>query len=781
MKIRKKINLYGIVQGVGFRPFIHKLVKRYNLYGWIRNSNQGVEIEVEGKESDYQKFLRELKNHPPALALINRIKIKGLPLKGFSEFNIKESNSKHKHPIILLPPDISICADCLKELNDPHDRRYHYPFINCTNCGPRFTIIKDMPYDRSQTTMKNFIMCEDCTQEYHDIENRRYHAQPNACPVCGPQVSLYLGDEQINISNPIKEAQIRLKKGEIGVIKGLGGFHIACDAQNERAVLKIREIKKRDRKPFALMAESISRIKNFCFVSKIAQQYLESRAKPILLLKKKKICLLSPDIAPGNAYLGFMLPYTPLHYLLLEKSNLVLVMTSANFSEEPIIIEDEKIFSEFADKVDFLLTHNREIYNRCDDSVLKNTAHQPIFIRRSRGYAPYPIILARKMKPVLALGAEEKNTVCLTRDNYAFPSQHLGDLKNKDNFTAYQEAIKRLSQVLQFEPEVIACDLHPDYLSTRYAEQSAEKYGLPLVKIQHHYAHIVSCMSENHITDRVIGVALDGTGYGPDGTIWGGEFLIVSEKNYIRIGHLKYTAMPGGEVAIVEPWRMVFSYLYSHLGLGLEAIELVFKKRKITKEFTLLKQMIDKRINSPLTSSCGRLFDAVASLIGLKDEVDFEGQAAIELESICQPHYRNNYHYQIEKEDNSWTVNNREMFHEIITDLERNVSLSQIASQFHNTVADFILSLCVKIRKDYNINNVALSGGVFQNSFLLERTLEKLKEEHFQALIHQVLPPNDACISLGQAVIADALIKGEAAVLPINSYRHNKQDKGSVV
>ncbi len=759
MLVRKKITLYGIVQGVGFRPFIHRLVKKYKLNGWICNSNQGVEMEVEGEKSAYQDFLKDLKNHPPSLALIVDIKIKNLPIAGYSEFFIKESNSQYQHPIILIPPDISICEDCLRELNNPLDRRYHYPFINCTNCGPRFTIIKDMPYDRKQTTMQEFPMCTDCAREFHDLENRRYHAEPNACPVCGPQVSLYIKNKKIDTPEPIPEVRERLQKGEIGIIKGLGGFHLACDARNEEAVLRVRAIKKRDKKPFALMAENISTIKNYCFVSALASRYLESREKPILLLKKKRICRLSPDIAPGNAYLGFMLPYTPLHFLLMQKSGLILVMTSANFSEEPIIIEDKKAFQEFGQKVDFMFLHNRQIYNRCDDSVLKMTPHQPIYIRRSRGYAPYPVILSRKTKSILALGAEEKNTFCLMRDRYAFPSQHLGDLKNKENFTAYQEAIQRLSKVLQFEPEAIACDLHPDYLSTHYAEQLARQKRVPLVKVQHHHAHIVSCMVENHITEKVIGVAFDGTGFGSDGTIWGGEFLVVSPKDFQRAGYLKYMALPGGEQAIIEPWRMAYSYLYSFFGPDLDSIPLLFRKRKKIKDFLLLKQMIDKKINSPPTSSCGRLFDAVASLIGLKDEVDFEGQAAIELESICRPQYKDNYNYHLDKEAGCWVVNSREMFQEIIKDLESNTPLSKIATQFHNTIADFILSICVKIREDSAINGVALSGGVFQNSVLLTETIKKLKKSRFKVLIHKKLPPNDACISLGQAIVADTQIK----------------------
>ncbi len=759
MKTRFKVTIYGIVQGVGFRPFIHKLVKNYHIYGWIRNSNRGVEMEIEGNKFDCLKLFAELKKNTPPLTLIEKIKIKELPPLGFSEFIIKESNSDHKHPLILMPPDISICQDCLRELKDPSNRRYRYPFINCTNCGPRFTIIKDMPYDRDNTTMQDFSMCRDCLEEYHNLVDRRYHAEANACPVCGPQIYLYKGEHKINVTNPILEAQNRLKKGQIGVIKGLGGFHLACDAQNREAVSRIKNIKKRDQKPFALMAESVVKIKKFCFVSALAERFLEGREKPIVLLKKKKAFNLSPDIAPGNAYLGFMLPYTPLHFLLLEKSDLVLVMTSANFSDEPIIIENEDAFQKLSKQVDFLLIHDRKIYNRCDDSVLKIAGNLPIFIRRSRGYAPFPILLPKKSKSVLALGPEEKNTVCITQDRYAFPSQHLGDLKKSESFQAYQEAIGRLMKVFQFEPEVIACDLHPDYLSTHYAQELSEQFKVPLIKVQHHHAHIASCMAENHIKGKVIGVALDGSGFGQDGSIWGGEFLIVSTKEFTRVGHLKYTALPGGEQAILQPWRMAFSYLYSFSGWEADSIYLILKERRLKKDIHLLQQMVDKNINSPLTSSCGRLFDAVASLIGLRDEVDFEGQAAMELEALCQPKYKENYKYQIIYENTGWVVDSGEMFNQIIFDLERKASLNRIATQFHNTITDIIFSQCVKIREKFHINYVVLSGGVFQNSFLLAQTIKRLKEENFKVMIHKKLPPNDACISLGQAIVADIRIR----------------------
>lgn len=669
-------------------------------------------------------------------------------------------NSTQQHNI-LIPPDISICEDCIEELNNPSKRRYHYPFISCNNCGPRFTIVKDVPCRRDNTTMQEYAMCSDCLNEYHNSGNRRYHSPTNACPVCGPQVSIYVKNKKIDTRDPIKEAQKRLKRGEVGAIKGLGGFHLACDAQNLQAVSKIKEIKRRDQKPFALMAESVSKIKNFCFVPLLAKKYLESREKPIVLLKKKKNKNLSPDIAPGNGFLGFMLPYTPLHYLLLQGSGMVLVMTSANFSDEPIIIENDRAFQELGQKVDFLLIHNRKIYNRCDDSVIKVTGHQSIFIRRSRGYAPLPIRLSKKSRPVLALGPEEKNTICLAGEGYAFLSQHLGDLKSRDSYLAYQEATKSLLRMFQFKPEIIACDLHPDYLSSHFAEELSQQLRIPLIRVQHHHAHIVSCMAENCLSGKAIGVALDGTGFGADGNIWGGEFLLASPGEYLRVGHLKYQHMPGGEQAILEPWRMAFSYLYNLAGNRIDFLPELFRKRKTIKEFLLLKQMLDKGINSPLTSSCGRLFDAVASLIGLRDEIDFEGQAAMELEALCQPKYEENYRYQIIKEDNNWIIDTGRMFQQIILDLEKKVSLNKIATQFHNTVADFILCLCVKIREDYNINYVALSGGVFQNSFLLAKTVKKLKAEEFKVIIHKKLPPNDACISLGQALIADSQIKRE--------------------
>lgn len=760
MKIKKNITIHGIVQGVGFRPYIHKLVQDNNLKGWICNSNQGVELEIEGEENDVKNFLEVLQINPPPLAKIEGIKIKKLPLIGLKDFKIIKNTTNNEPPIALIPPDISVCDNCLKELNNPSDRRYCYPFINCTNCGPRFTIIKDIPYERDETTMKDFTMCENCNAEYSDMTNRRYHAQPNACSVCGPQVSLYQKKRIISVNNPFIEVQRRLKSGQIGAIKGLGGFHLTCDAKNNSAVSRLREIKLRDQKPFAVMVKNIDSIKIFCHVSRDAEKILKSKERPILLLKKKKNDYLSESIAPGNNYFGVMLPYTPVHYLLFKDADFVLVMTSANFIDEPIIHQNQEAFEKLAEKVDFLLVHNRSIYNRCDDSVIKYSPNQPIFIRRSRGYAPYPIILSKKVRQIFAAGPEDKNTVCFTRDKHAFPSQHLGDLKNQKSFNAYQEAINRIIHVFQFNPELIACDLHPDYLSTVYAENTSREKELPLLKVQHHHAHIASCMAENNLDEEVIGVAFDGSGLGEDGNIWGGEFLISDIKTYKRVGHLKYKPMPGGEQVIHQPWRMAYSYLYSYFGEDILKQNLPFIKINKAKKLNLLIQMINKNINSPITSSCGRLFDAVASLIGLREEVNFEGQAAIELESICQPKYKGNYSYNIiQKPESEYIVDTEEMFYQIINDLKNNKDRNEIATLFHNTVAEIILSMCVKIRERYGINKVVFSGGVFQNSFLLTQTLKRMRRQNFAVFLHKKMPPNDACISLGQAVIGNTKIQ----------------------
>jgi hydrogenase maturation protein HypF len=754
MKIRKNIIIKGIVQGVGFRPFIHKLVKNYNLSGWVLNSNQGVEIDIEGKTEELNNFIGDIKKKLPPLARIEKIEVNRLPLIGYKGFNIKKSIVKEEDGFVLVSPDISICKDCLQELFDPHNQRFRYPFINCTNCGPRFTIIKDIPYDRGKTTMNNFKMCSLCQSEYDDIEDRRYHAQPNACADCGPQVSLYQNKRKLEGIDPIEKAVKLLKEGKIGAIKGLGGFHLACDATNNKAVARLRRLKNREAKPFGIMSFNLEKIKQYCKLGKKEEKWLINRARPIVLLKKKEDSLISSLVAPRNNYLGVMLPYTPLHYLLLKDNFTALIMTSGNIADQPIIGDNQEALEKLDRIADFFLLYNRDIFNRCDDSVLKIINGDNVFFRRSRGYVPHPIILDFKLKEVLALGGELKNTISFSKENYVFLSQYLGDLKSVETLNFLKESIASLKKMFRINPEIIACDLHPDYLSTQYAEETRAKKGLRVVKVQHHHAHIVSCMAENNIKEKVIGVAYDGTGYGDDGNIWGGEFLLCDLKEYLRVGHLKYYPLPGGDKAIMEPWRMAYSYLYSIYGPRAKKIDIDFNRRMDYDKLSIIEKMIDKNINSPLTSSCGRLFDAASSLIGIRDEISYEGQAAMELESFCASGIKERYNFCICKEGKEFIIDPQEIFIDIIKDLKEGIDKKVIAAKFHNTVAEFTLNLCGKIRENTGINKIALSGGVFQNRYLTEKIISLLEKDGFQVYTQRKVPPNDGGISLGQAVVA---------------------------
>lgn len=754
MKIRENIIIKGIVQGVGFRPFIHKLVQNYNLSGWVLNSNQGVEIDVEGKTKELNSFISDIKDKLPPLARIEKIEVNQLPLIGYKGFSIKQSITKEENSFVLVSPDISICEDCLQELFNPHNRRFHYPFINCTNCGPRFTIIKDIPYDRGKTTMRVFEMCPQCQSEYENIEDRRYHAQPNACAECGPQVFLYQNKRKLENSDPIKEAIKLLKDGKIGAIKGLGGFHLACDATNNEVVTKLRRLKNREAKPFAIMSFNLEKIKQYCKLGKKEEKWLVNRARPIVLLKKKEDSLISSLVAPRNNYLGVMLPYTPLHYLLLKDNFTALIMTSGNIADQPIIGDNQEALEKLDGIADFFLLYNRDIFNRCDDSVVKIVNDGNEFFRRARGYVPYPIILDFKLKEVLALGGELKNTISFSKENYVFPSQYLGDLKSVETLDFLKESIENLEKIFRVNPEIIACDLHPDYLSTQFAEEIGAKKGLKVVKVQHHHAHIVSCMAENNIKEKVMGVAYDGTGYGDDGKIWGGEFLLCGLKGYLRVGHLKYCSLPGGDKAIMEPWRMTYSYLYYIYGPKAKTLDINFIQRMDYDKLSIIEKMIDKNINSPLTSSCGRLFDAVSSLIGIRDEISYEGQAAMELESFCASGIKERYKFCIYKEGMEFIIDPQEIFIEIIKDLKEGIDKKIMAAKFHNTVAEFTLNLCGKIRKNSGINKIALSGGVFQNKYLTEKVVSLLEDKGFKVYTQRKVPPNDGGISLGQAVVA---------------------------
>jgi len=757
MKLRKNIIIKGIVQGVGFRPFIHKLVSVYELFGWVLNSDQGVEIDIEGEETDLNRFIVDIRKKLPPLAKIEEMKIVDLHPEGYTEFSIRKSITKKANNFVLVSPDISICPDCLEELFNPKNRRFRYPFINCTNCGPRFTIIKDIPYDRPKTTMNFFKMCPICREEYENIEDRRYHAQPNACRICGPEVSLVINGKETEKIDAVRESVALLKKGKIGAIKGLGGFHLACDATNDAAVKRLRTLKRRKSKPFALMSPDLITIEQYCRIEKEEKNWLLDRSRPIVLLKKKKNQFISTSVAPNNNYLGVMLPYTPLHYLLIRDNFLALVMTSGNISEEPIIGDNKEALERLGNIADFFLLYNRDIFNRCDDSVVKKFGNGPVFFRRSRGYVPYPLTVKLNLKEVLALGGELKNTISFSKNSYVFLSQYLGDLKSVEALDYLKKSVTNLKNIFRINPEIIACDLHPDYLSTRLAEEISADAGLKIKRVQHHHAHIASCMAENDLNDKVIGIAFDGTGYGDDGNIWGGEFLVSDFEGYSRIGHLKNMPLPGGDKAINEPWRMAFSYLYSIFSEEIDLLEIDFIKRirkNNGKIIPVIKKMIDQKINSPLTSSCGRLFDAVSSLIGVRDGIDYEGQAAMELEYLCLSGISESYPFVTNKKNGKYIIDAKNIFLGIIEDLKKGINKRIIATRFHNTVAEFTLHLCMRIREDFNINKVVLSGGVFQNKYLTEKLKKILENKGFKAYIHRKVPPNDGGISLGQAVIA---------------------------
>ena len=775
MKSRARLLIKGIVQGVGFRPFIYGLAKFYSLNGWVLNSTEGVGIEVEGNKDSLDEFVNQIRVKLPPLAMIDSIDLEYLTPVNYDGFVIRHSKGD-KDKYVKISPDICICNDCLTELFDVDDRRYRYPFINCTNCGPRFTIVKDIPYDRENTTMQSFKMCPLCQAEYDDPMNRRFHAQPNACTVCGPSVTLedlhgksvlpllggtrsvlpLLGGTRIECDDPINKAIELMIDGKIIAVKGIGGFHLACDATNDSAVKILRERKRRTFKPFAIMSKNLERIKEYCIVSDEESKLLQCIQRPIVLLKKLSGNLISESVAPSNNYIGVMLPYSPLHYVLLDSPLLALVMTSGNISEEPIVVGNDEAKRRLSDLADYFLFHNRDIQMRCDDSVTKVWNGHQVMLRRSRGYAPHPVDLDFSMKEILACGGELKNTFCLTKDNHAFISHHIGDLQNIEAYKYYQDSVEHYKNLFRIKPEAIAYDLHPDYLSTKYA---LEQKDIKLIGVQHHHAHVVSCMAENGLNEKVIGVACDGTGYGTDGAIWGCEFMIADQAGFQRRGHLKYVTQPGGDISTKETYRMAISYLYSVYGDKLFDIDIPLFKRIDHKKLAFIKSMTEKGVNAPLTSSCGRLFDAVSSLIDVRDDATYEAQAAIELEMIAETGISENYGYNIISIDDEYIINLDDMFQEIISDLNHKVSKEIISARFHNTVADFIISMCEKLRIESDIKKVALSGGTFQNTYLITEAIRRLTEKEFITYFHKRVPTNDGGLSLGQAVVANSLAK----------------------
>jgi len=748
---RARIQITGIVQGVGFRPFIYQLAISSRLGGFVANNSSGVEVEVEGKEERIGDFIEGIKSHPPPLARITSIKVDYIPPNSDSSFVIKESVVQEERTA-LISPDIAICRDCLRELFDPADRRYGYPFINCTNCGPRYTIIKDIPYDRRLTSMASFKMCPACQREYEDPRNRRFHAQPNACWECGPRVSLVdsNGRELIGV-DPIKETISLLKGGAVVAIKGLGGFHLAVDATNDEAVLTLRNRKLREEKPLAIMSSDCRRAEEFAVIQPEERALLESPQRPIVLVRKREGNCISPRVAPRNRCFGLLLPYTPLHHLILKSDFLALVMTSGNLSEEPICIDNKEALERLAGIADYFLLHNRDIYLRTDDSVVRLVEKKPLMLRRSRGYVPQPIFLPMEVKQVLACGAEAKNTICLTKGNRAFLSQHIGDLENLESLSFFEETIAHLTRILQIEPELITYDLHPDYLSTKYALSCK---GKPLVGVQHHHAHIASCMAENGVVERVIGIALDGSGYGLDGKVWGGEVFVADLREARRVGHFKYIPLPGGAAAVREPWRMALSYLYTIYGAEYKDLKLALLSRIPERTQQIIIKMMEQGINSPLTSSCGRLFDAVASLVGVRDYIRFEGQAAMELEATIAPSEEGYYPISLEPDGELTIFSPLPMIKGIVDDLQRGEPPGVISAKFHNSLVRLLADFCLRLREDAGIEKVALSGGVFQNIYLLTHLQRRLAQFGFRVYTHSQVPPNDGGISLGQAIIA---------------------------
>lgn len=742
------IRITGLVQGVGFRPFIYRIATHHQLRGTVENRNDGVKILVQGKNRNVEDFLIKLKTESPPASFIQSLEVAKKDFKPFKDFRILKSKNLSKD-ITLVSPDIAVCSDCLKDMQtQPH--RIDYPFINCTNCGPRFTIIRDLPYDRPQTTMNEFRMCQRCDNEYHDVGDRRFHAQPIACNYCGPEYSLYLeGKEITGLSKILAVMEVMLNNGKVIAIKGLGGFFLACDALNSEAVNRLRKIKIREGKPFAVMFRDIEAVRKYAFVDEYEVGKITSWQRPIVLLKTRSE--LVPGVSMGFPTTGAMLPYMPFHYLLFEKIGLeALVLTSGNLADEPIVIENEKALDIFLPGCDAVLTYNRAVHNRVDDSVtmLVNGKERPL--RRSRGYVPAPVYLDMDVEGIVAVGAELVNCFCVGKGKQAILSQHIGDLKNLETYEFFLESFNRFKKLFRVEPKLIVCDMHPEYLSTKFALQT----GLPVFTVQHHHAHIASCMAEHGLDTQVIGVSFDGIGLGDDGNIWGGEFLVCDLSDYQRVVHFDYHPMPGGDQATLNPWRMAVSYLYSIFGHDLHALNLPFMKDLDPGMLKIIVQMIEKNVNCPQTSSAGRLFDAVSALTGICTVSTFHAEAPMRLEAAINSQSDESYDFVYNK-----TISVTPMIRQIVNDLQRSLPASYIAIKFHNTIVNIIYEVVTGLKSMFNINKVVLSGGTFQNRYILEKIEKKLERSGFQLYLHEKVPCNDGGIALGQIAIAAKKLK----------------------
>lgn len=759
---RVLVRVKGIVQGVGFRPFVYQLAVRHALNGWVRNQSDGVEIEVAGRPGEVEQFLRDISREAPPLARIVHLDFIEKPYTPLTPFAIMQSLGGETARSTLISPDVCTCEDCLRELFDPRDRRYRYPFINCTNCGPRYTIIRDIPYDRDKTTMADFAMCSQCREEYENPLNRRFHAQPNACHVCGPRVWLVdpRGTVLAERDDALRLAVSFLEGGSIVAVKGLGGFHLAVKATDEAAVSRLRSRKIREEKPFAVMFAHLDALKRHCLVRREEEALLLGPQRPIVLLQRRPAMsapCIAPSVAPGNRLLGGFLPYTPLHHLLFEGDvHDALVMTSGNRSDEPIVMSNADALERLKEIADVFLLHDREIHMRCDDSVTRVVRGLPRPVRRARGYVPVPVFLAEGGATVLGVGAELKSAVCLTRGNEAFLSQHIGDLENLETLHSFNHAIEHLKRILEIEPVCVAHDLHPDYLSSRWA---AEQVGVPRVAVQHHHAHIASVMAEHRLSGGILGIALDGTGFGPDGTVWGGEILHVEGCGFRRLGHFRRLPLPGGDRAVREPWRMALSVLWMLCPEETERRFPDFLDRWPKERVKIVLQMIQKGVNSPRTSSCGRVFDAVSALIGLRETITYEGQAAIELEQILESETGLYAGAVCREPAGMWIVDPVAMFREIVEDVRKGVPAGIISARFHNGLSAMLAEAVASVSAQVGLYRVALSGGVFQNAYLLERVIPALEERGVEVFTHAEVPANDACIALGQAHVAREWLK----------------------
>ena len=745
-----QIVVTGLVQGVGFRPFVFRQAIRFNLTGWVHNTNENIRITVTGNLEEIENFISCLSTMAPPAALIESISTLEIETTQFPSFTILDSHNI-SDKITEISPDIAVCVDCLTDMK-LHGNRFDYPFVNCTNCGPRFTIIQDLPYDRAKTTMKVFAMCPDCHQEYESVTDRRFHAQPTACTNCGPCYELFEGKGKISdqITTVVEHTARIIQNGGIVLIKGLGGMHLACDAMNDSAVQKLRDIKNRDGKPFAVMFRDLDAAKCYSEVSDNEEQSLVSWRRPIVLLNMKNVPLeveLAKGLNNHLTLLGVMLPYMPFHYQLFSRmKTTAIVLTSGNFSSEPILIDNKEALDQFSPFVDAIVLHNRDIHNRTDDSVVRIMGGQERLLRRSRGYVPAPVRTAMNTEGIVAFGAELTNCFCVGKGDKAFLSQHIGDLQGLETTLFYENTLAQFLKLFRIVPTLLAVDMHPGYLSTKTGLNFGD---LPVVRVQHHHAHIASCMAEHRLDEKVIGIALDGTGYGDDGNSWGAEFMICDLNDYERITHFDYIPQPGGDLATEEPWRMAVSYLYKVFGSRFIELDLPCITRIDPEKLQMIPKMIDKKINCPLTSSAGRLFDSVASLLDLVQIATFQAEGPMRLESMVLDNCAESYPFQFRE-----TISLDDMIRSIVEDIQCGINTATIATKFHNTIIFIIFEFGRLIRLKAGLNKVVLSGGVFQNKYLLEGATKTLLSNNFEIYSHSAMAANDGSIALGQLAVA---------------------------